>query len=130
IIKVCNLFKYGGVDCKAVLHMSPTGSDCSIPTDLLGEEQGVHFKLNSKNHQLLVVQSKPFAYASVSPNKDCYLANPSFYPADLNNLDVEPETGIPVNWTTTSFDTRCYLYPPSTKSKFIRKLCITMCRTL
>lgn len=109
--------QYGGVDCKAVLYMSPNGSDCSIPTDLLGEEQGIQLKVNSKNHQLLVVQSKSFAYASISPNKDCYHANTSFYQADLNNLDVEPETGVMVNWTTTTFNTRCYLYPPSTKSK-------------
>ncbi|KAI3955879.1 hypothetical protein MKW98_006239 [Papaver atlanticum] len=92
-------------------------SDCNIPTDLL--HGGVQVKVNSKNHQLLVLQSKSFAYASISPNKDCYHPTSSSYPAVLNTLevsDVETETGVPVNWTITTINTTCYLYD-NNKSK-------------
>ncbi|MQL71132.1 hypothetical protein Taro_003456 [Colocasia esculenta] len=70
-IKGYDYVKYGGVHCQAVLHAPPKGSLCNVPTDHNNGKKGAKLHVKSKNYELVVLKAKPFAYAPMTPYKEC-----------------------------------------------------------
>ncbi|KAI3966147.1 hypothetical protein MKW92_020842, partial [Papaver armeniacum] len=58
--------KYGESSCQAKLYAAPKGSSCNLTTDLNSGNKGAWVYVQEQQQHVLVLQAKPFAYASAT----------------------------------------------------------------